>query len=216
MTDPYGMKGIGDLAFAMGINRLVFHTWALHPFEERAPGMTMGPFGVNFSRMNTWWGKPAKAYFDYLRRCQYMLRQGEFVADILYFYGEVLNTLENYIEPTLPEGYSYDGIDAGTLWSRVEGRNGQLLLPNGLSYRVLVLKDNRQMSPEILSKIRELVKAGATVVGPKPVESPSLENYPRCDEQVRKIAFELWGDIDGKLVTESVYGKAGLFGAICG
>ena len=210
MTDPYGMKGIGDLAFAMGINRLVFHTWALHPFEERAPGMTMGPFGVNFSRMNTWWGKPAKAYFDYLRRCQYMLRQGEFVADILYFYGEgVPNTMpsKNYIEPTLPEGYSYDGIDAGTLLSRVEVRNGQLLLPNGLSYRVLVLKDNRQMSPEILSKIRELVKAGATVVGPKPVESPSLENYPRCDEQVRKIAFELWGDIDGKLVTESVYGK---------
>ena len=50
--------------------------------------MTMGPFGVNFSRMNTWWGRPAKAYIDYLRRCQFMLQQGRYVADILYFYGE--------------------------------------------------------------------------------------------------------------------------------
>ena len=93
MTDPYGLKGIGDLAYTMGINRLVFHTWALHPWLDRAPGMTMGPFGVNFSRMNTWWGRPAKAYIDYLRRCQQMLQQGRYVADIFYFYGEGTRTL---------------------------------------------------------------------------------------------------------------------------
>ena len=70
-TDPHGLKGIGDLAFAMGINRLVFHTFAHDPWPttQRVPGMTMGPFGVNFSRKDTWWGRPAKAWIDYLRRC---------------------------------------------------------------------------------------------------------------------------------------------------
>lgn len=210
MTDPYGMKGIGDLAYAMGINQLVFHTWALHPWADHAPGMTMGPFGVNFSRLNTWWGRPAKAYLDYLRRCQYMLQQGQFVADILYFYGEgAPNTMpaKSLIKPALPDGYSYDGCDAGTLLSRVGVKDGRLTLPNGLSYRVLVLKDDQHMTLELLTKIKDLVKAGVTVIGPKPQESLGLKNYPRCDEEVRKLANELWGNIDGKSSTERAYGK---------
>ncbi len=205
MTDPYGLKGIGDLGFAMGINRLVFHTWALHPWLDRAPGMTMGPFGVNFSRMNTWWGRPAKAYIDYLRRCQSMLQQGRYVADVLYFYGEGAPSMlpaRPLIKPALPDGYSYDGCDAGTLLSRVEVKDGRLTLPNGMSYRVLVLKDENHMTPELLARVGDLVQAGATVVGPRPHESPSLRGYPRCDDQVRKLADDLWGSIDGKAVTE--------------
>ncbi|MCL5097500.1 MAG: discoidin domain-containing protein [Candidatus Omnitrophica bacterium] len=210
MTDPYALKGIGDLAFSMGINRLVFHTWALHPWLDRAPGMTMGPFGVNFSRMNTWWGRPAKAYIDYLRRCQYLLQQGRPVADILYFYGEgAPNTLppKPLVKPPLPDGYSYDGCDAETLLSQVQVNEGRLMLTNSLSYRVLVLKDDPHMTPGLLVKLRDLVHAGATVIGPKPIESPSLKDYPRCDEEVRKLADEVWGGIDGKTVTEHTFGE---------
>ncbi len=195
LTDPYGLKGIGDLAFANGINRYVFHTWAHHPFLDRAPGMTMGPFGVNFSRMNTWWGRPAKAYIDYLRRCQEMLQQGRYVADILYFYGEgAPNTLPQkpLIKPALPEGYAYDGCDADILFSRVEVKDGRLTLPDGMSYRVLVLKEDHRMTPKLLARIKELVRAGATVIGLKPQESPSLSDYPQCDDQVRKLADEAW------------------------
>ncbi|MFH1006251.1 MAG: glycosyl hydrolase [Candidatus Latescibacterota bacterium] len=209
MTDPYGLKGIGDLAYAMGINRLVFHSWALHPWLDRAPGMTMGPFGVNFSRMNTWWGKPAKAYVGYLRRCQDMLQQGRYVADILYFYGEgAPNTLPSkpLIRPALPDGYSYDGCDAGTLLSRVEVKDGRLTLPDGMSYRILVLKEDHRMSPELLARVINLVQAGATVIGPKPLESPSLKDYPRCDEEVRELADEVWGGVDGRTLTDHAFG----------
>ena len=197
-TDPYGLKGIGDLAFAMGINRLVFHSWAHHPWPDRAPGMTMGPFGVNFSRMNTWWGRPAKAYVDYLRRCSQLLQQGRFVADILYFYGEgAPNTLpsKNLIRPALPDGYAYDGCDADTLRTRVEVKDGRLALPDGMSYRVLVLKDDPRLTPETLGKIKALVQAGVTVIGPKPQESPSLMDYPRCDERVRALADDVWNRV---------------------
>jgi hypothetical protein len=209
MTDPYALKGIGDLAYAMGINRLVFHTWALHPWADRAPGMTMGPFGVNFSRMNTWKGRPAKAYIGYLRRCQEMLQQGRYVADILYFYGEGAPNMlpeKGLIKPALPEGYSYDGCDTATLLSRVEVKDHRLTLPDGMSYRVLVLKEDHRMTPELLARVKDLVKAGATVIGLKPLESPSLKDYPRCDEEVRKLADELWGGVDGKTVTERAFG----------
>jgi hypothetical protein len=195
LTDPYGLKGIGDLAFANGINRYVFHTWAHHPFLDRAPGMTMGPFGVNFSRMNTWWGRPAKVYFDYLRRCQGMLQQGRYVADILYFYGEgAPNTLpmKPLIKPALPDGYAYDGCDADILYSRIKVKDGLLMLPDGMSYRVLVLKEDPCMTPKMLARIGDLVKAGATVIGLKPQESPSLKDYPHCDAVVRKLADEVW------------------------
>ena len=209
LTDPYGLKGIGDLAFAMGINRLVFHTWAHHPWPDRAPGMTMGPFGVNFSRKNTWYGRPMKAYLDYLRRCQSTLQEGLFVADILYFYGEGAPNMlpaKPLIQPALPDGYSYDGCDAATLLSRVEVEDGRLALPDGMSYRVLVLKDDDRMTLELLARLKELVRAGATVVGRKPTQSPSLRDYPKCDEQVRRLADELWGAGDGKTTVDRTFG----------
>ena len=215
-TDPYGLKGIGDLAFAMGINRFVFHTYAHDPWptDERVPGMTMGPFGVNFSRKDTWWGRPAKAWIDYLRRCQFMLQQGLYVADILYFYGEgAPNTLppKKLIDPLMPDGYSYDGCDAKTLLTRVKVENGRLTLPDGMRYRVLVLKNDSRMTPQLLKRVKELVEQGATVIGPRPLKSHSLADYPRCDEELKNLANEIWGDIDGKNITEHALGKGRVF-----
>ena len=213
-TDPLGLKGIGDLAFAMGINRFMFHTYAHDPWptDERVPGMTMGPFGVNLSRKDTWWGRPSKAWIDYLRRCQFMLQQGLYVADILYFYGEgAPNTLppKKRIEPfpAWPDEYSYDGCDAETLLTRVQVKDGRLTLPDGMSYRVLVLKNDTRMTPRLLKRLKELVLQGATVIGPRPLASPSLAYYPQCDKEVKKLAGELWGDIDGEKITEHDLGQ---------
>jgi len=63
------------------------------------------------------------------------------------------------------------------------------------------------MRPEVLRKISQLVGDGATVVGPKPKQSPSLANYPDADIQVKDMAGKLWGEIDGVNVTENKIGK---------
>ncbi len=203
---PFDHKMLGDLQFAVGINQFVFHRFAHQPWLDRVPGMTMGHWGTNFDRTNTWW-EQARAWMTYLTRCQYLLQQGRSVADVCYFYGEdVPNTLAGRV-PALPPGYDYDACNAEVLLQRMTVKDGRLVLPNGVSYAVLLLADSDRMTVPLLRKIAALVSAGATVVGRRPERSPSLVDYPRCDEQVRQLATDVWGDGDGVKVTEHRYGQ---------
>jgi len=197
---PGNMKDQSDWAFCAGINRFVYHTFAHKPYGDRLkPGVTMGPYGVHWDRGQTWWPM-VHAYHEYVTRCSFLLSQGSSVADILYLTPEgapyVFRAPASALEGTdvLPDrkGYSFDGCSP-LLLQNAEVRDGRIVFPGGASYNVLVLPDVATMTPELLVKIASLVKAGATVVGNPPSKSPSLVNYPACDEQVRKLADELWG-----------------------
>jgi hypothetical protein len=127
-----------------------------------------------------------------------MLQQGKFVADIVYFYGEDSNITALFGSklPDIPAGYSYDFINADALMNRLTVTDGRITTTTGMSYRVLALDPNSQhMSLAVLQKIRDLVNAGAAVVGPKPIETPSL-----ADDQAefRAVADQLWGPGMGK------------------
>jgi hypothetical protein len=196
---PASIKALGDWAFCEGINRFVFHRYALQPWRDYAPGMSMGPWGLHYERTQTWWEQSA-AWHEYLARCQYLLRQGLFVADILYLEPE---GSPRRFSPTLPgvagntperPRYNYDGCTPEVLLTRVKVKAGKLVLPDGMSYRLLVLPQVETMTPALLKRIKELVQDGATVVGPPPVKSPSLTGYPNCDAEVRQLATELWED----------------------
>src|SRR3546814_5510220 len=81
------MKALGDEMYALGLNHFVFHRYAQQPHPTARPGMTMGPWGFHFDRTNTWFDD-AGPWLTYAARCQHLLRQGSFAADILYFAGE--------------------------------------------------------------------------------------------------------------------------------
>lgn len=206
---PYALKALGDFIYCAGVNRFIFHRYAHQPWLDRKPGMTMGPHGFHFEWTITWW-EQAPAWLEYLSRCQYLLQQGLFVADACYFVGEgAPNGLpgRDQLRPRLPEGYDYDGCDDEVILKRLSVQEGKLVLPDGMSYRVLVLLDSHTMTPSLLRKIRELVLNGATLIGPKPVKSPSLQGYPEGDEEVKRLADEVWGDCDGERVTEHSFGR---------
>lgn len=204
---PGSIKSLADRAFCEGINRLVFHRYALQPWKQAVrPGMTMGPYGVHYERTQTWWEQSAR-WHQYLARCQHLLRQGLFVADICYLQPQA----PPYAYAAHPrQGYDWDECDAETVMNRMFVKDGRIALPDGMSYRVLVLPQTRLMTPELLRKIGELVRAGATVVGPPPVKSPSLRDYPECDREVQALAQALWGDCDGVRVKERRCGKGRL------
>ena len=203
LVEPYSIKVLGDQIFCAGVNRFIMHRYAHQPWLNVEPGMTMGPWGTNFERTITWW-EQSKGWLSYLSRCEFLLQSGLFSADVCYFYGEAgANDLPDRrgLRPVLPEGYDYDGCDASAV-KQMTVKNGRVVLPDGMSYRVLVLPQSKFMTPKMLEKIAGLVKAGAVVVGPKPTQSPSLSDYPNCDQTVRQLADEIWGDCDGVTIKE--------------
>lgn len=207
---PANMKTEGDYFFTQGINRFIFHTFTHQPRLDVLPGITMGPHGMQNHRNNTWFEQGA-AWNTYLTRCQALLQAGRSVIDLCYLINEhspLANRLPQRLPPkdferqlpspgndsqvlellpAPPKGYDYDVATSTTVMA-MSVKDGQLVLPSGMTYRVLVLPPSQSMRPALVKKIAELVQAGAVVVGSKPTRSPSLENFPECDEQVRHFA----------------------------
>ena len=203
---PALLKKRGDWSFTEGINQFVLHLYIQQPDDKRIPGINAW-FSTEFNRHNTWF-KQGKSWADYIRRCQSLLKEGNYVADVCYFIGEDVPKMTGTRDPALPEGYSYDYINADVIMKRLSVKDGKFVLPDGMSYRIMVLPKLKTMRPEVLKKIEELVKQGGIILGPPPQKSPSLQNYPECDEKVRDIASKLWQEkyyVNGKL--KHAYGK---------
>ena len=190
LQHPGSIKALGDKAFCEGVNRFVFHRYAMQPWLGYRPGMAMGPWGLHYERTSTWW-EPARPWHEYLARCQFLLRQGVFVADICYLQPEAA---PQEFKASPRRGYDYDAGTAEALLARMSVKDGRIVLPDGMSYRVLVLPETTRMTPALLRKVKELLSAGAKVIGPsRPSKSPGLSGYPACDAEVKRLADELWG-----------------------
>jgi hypothetical protein len=204
---PLTLKPTADKEMMMGLNRFVIHTSVHQPLMDKRPGFSLGPFGQWFNRNETW-AEQAKPWVTYLARSSYLLQQGKFVADIVYFYGEDTNLTDLFLHkaPPIPDGYNFDYINADALIHVLTFKDGQLATPGGMRYRVLALDPHAQhMSAPVLRKIRELVQAGAIVCGAKPTDSPSLADDAK---DFQKTADELWGSGEGASFGKGhVYGK---------
>jgi hypothetical protein len=201
---PAKLKQRGDRFFTEGINNTLLHVY-IHQPAETTPGMNAW-FGNEFNRHNTWFGQ-MDLFIQYLKRVNYMLQKGNYVADVAYFIGEDVPKMTGVCNPTLPVGYSFDYINSEVIMNRLSVKDGRLILPDGMSYRILVLPELTNMRPELLKKITQLVKEGAVVLGPAPDHSPSLENFPQCDQQVKQMASDLWGEVDGIKLKSAGAGK---------
>ncbi|MBS1812448.1 MAG: glycoside hydrolase [Acidobacteria bacterium] len=189
---PEILKPTADLELASGLNRFVIHTSVHQPTDQKIPGLGLGPFGQWFTRHETW-GEQAKAWTDYLSRSSHLLQQGKFVADVLYYYGEDNNITALFGKklPNVPTGYSFDFVNADALINVLSVKDGKIVTPSGMSYQVLALDENaKNMSLPVLRKIRDLVKAGATITGVRPEKIASLSDNP---EEFKAIVAEVWG-----------------------
>jgi len=164
------------------------------------------PFGNEFNRKNTWFSQ-MDVYTQYLKRTNFMLQQGLNVADVAYFIGEDTPKMTGITYPALPVGYQLDYMNAEVIEKYMTVKDGLITLPHGTQYRILVLPKLETMRPELLAKIKQLVNDGAVVMGAAPKRSPSLQNQPVADQEVQKLAAELWGEVDGVTMKSGKVGK---------
>jgi hypothetical protein len=202
---PAFLKPFADINFVDGGNFFVLHTFTASPLHLGKPGYEYFA-GTHFNTNNTWWQQSGN-FFDYLGRCQYLLRKGHFVADVCCYVSDA-----NYVRwgrakkwneksaLMLDAGYAYDMVNTGILSQQLTVKDGMLVLPGGMRYSLLVIDpDITTMPLEALKKIAALVKAGATVVlgNTRPVSTGDLRNYPQCDTELVQLAEQLWGKGQG-------------------
>jgi hypothetical protein len=205
MNYPATLKQRADRSFTEGINNTLLHVYIQQPYEDKMPGMN-AYFGTEFNRKNTWF-YDMDDFLKYIKRCNLLLQQGKYVADVAYFISEDTPKMTGIQEPALPHGYSFDYINGEVIKTRLTVKDGNLVLPDGMKYRILVLPKLENMRPELLAKIKELVNSGAVVLGPKPSRSPSLQNFGKADLEIQQLTAELWGNINTSTVKVNHYGK---------
>src|SRR6185437_14873499 len=192
--DPYFLKSYGDCAFCLGLTRNVLCFSASQPSLTDKPGYEWEHTGTHLDRNVTWWPK-SSAWLSYLARCQYLLRQGRFCADLLYFTGEAIPNFALRDRKPIA-GYDYDVINADALLTRTQAKNGQIVLPGGVGYRYLIIPEGAvdSMTPAVILKLKTLVEGGITLIGAPPKTSLGLMDYPHSQQKIEAAAHELWGD----------------------
>lgn len=208
---PRDLKGIIDQVFCDGVNRIYWHTYTSSPDEYGLPGVEYFA-GTHFNRNVTWFNQ-SNSFVNYINRCQFMLGQGLYHADILSYYG---GGVPNYVfQDTdvkgVPQGYAWDMCNSEVLLSRASVKNGRIYLPDGMSYTMLTLSDHKDISLPVLKKIEQMVKEGIILVGNPPERPSGLTGYPESDQELKRIVKKLWGDLDQKNITVNTYGKGKVY-----
>ncbi|MBO9154728.1 glycosyl hydrolase [Chitinophaga sp. GCM10012297] len=208
---PYALKVQGDHMYSLGINQLMFHVMVHQPYLHGVPGFCMGPYGSHFDRTNTW-AALAGGWTEYLTRAQYLLQQGHYIADFVFFKGEEPSASIpdiDHVSPTNPTGYGADVIGPDALFRdiRIDGR--KIVFPGGMTYRVMVVIQLKEISLPVLQKLKTLVEEGMLLaLNGKPEAAPGLGGDASA---LQALTDEMWGDLDGITVKERRLGKGTIF-----
>jgi len=185
------LKEVANLNCVEGVTHLVFHTYTHNPRTDwLPPGTSFGSrIGTPFLRGQTWW-KHIPEFTTYLSRLNYMFERGIPVSDILWYLGdEIDHKPDQRIEI---KGYKYDYCNPDVLLHRLAVKDGKIVTPEGISYRVLWIPDNERMLPETLEKLVSFAQQGAVIVGNAPKSLATLAGGQEAQRRFDAAVKELW------------------------
>jgi hypothetical protein len=189
---PFDIKPIGDRAFCEGMNRVVFHGFSHNPTGSGFPGIVYHA-GTHFNDKRVWWPK-IKPFVDYISRVSFIFQEAKFVSDVLYYYGDRIPnaaTAKNTHFIVGP-GYDYEIVNTEILLNNLTVKNGKLVLSNGAIFSMLSLESEGDINPDVLTRLNELAKQGAIIVGVRPEKVAELKNKPDKGEIGEKLMIQLW------------------------
>ena len=160
------IKNLADAAYAFGINEFVVCASA---YQADTTGLRLNTANGRqyaLNRMNTLWPL-SRPFWDYQARCSWMLRQGKPVSDCCLYLGDEvpMRTLAHRLPP-LPQGYDFDAFTTDALLHRMTARGGRVVLPDGVSYALMLLPSEEVLTPAARQKVDELMAAGVKVWDP--------------------------------------------------
>jgi len=189
----HDLKPAMDYEYCEGLNMIFFHTFTCSPKEMGIPGQEYFA-GTHVNPQVTWW-EYSDSFMDYMNRIQSVVQQGKFVADVLYYYGDHVPNIavnKGFNRAGALPGYDYDVTNEEVLL-KLKVVNGKIVVPGGISYRLLVLPDHKVLSLAVLEKVQKLLEQGATVLGPKPERLVSLVGGEPAQQKFHKLADSIWG-----------------------
>ncbi len=206
---PFDLKPLANRAFCEGMNRVVVHGFSHNPAGMGYPGIVYHA-GTHYNDKRVWWPK-IKPFNDYLARISYILQQADFVADVLYYYGD---EVPNFVAPkntrfSVGVGYDYEIINTEILLNDLQVEDGQLVLSNGAWFKLLSLGENTKVNPAVVEKLGQLAQKGAIMIGTKPEESIGLSHQPQATQKVKSLADSLW--TSSQSLSEEQLDKGGIF-----
>jgi hypothetical protein len=187
------IKSLADYAYAFGINEFVICASPYQPWLDKIPGSTGGGRQYAINRNNTWWDY-SKPFWDYQARNAHILRLGKSSNDLCVYLGENAPVkILTYRLPEIPGGFDFDAFTSHALHARMSAKDGLIMLPDGVSYKMMVLPRNSNVPFAALEKIAGMVKDGIKIYGAKPQMSESFIDYDNLSAY-KRLADELWGE----------------------
>ena len=160
------IKNLADAAYAFGINEFVVCAVAYQADAGSRRLNTANGRQYVLNRLNTLWPL-SRPFWDYQARCSWMLRQGRPVSDFaLYLGDDVPKRILAHLLPPIPQGYDYDALTTDALLHRVRAVDGRLVLPDGVSYSMLLLPYDETLTPAVRQRVEALRAAGVKVWDP--------------------------------------------------
>ncbi len=201
------LKEYADYHFIEGVTHNVFHTYTHNPqIGFLPPGTSMGSaIGTPFLRGQTWWPY-MREFTTYLARCSYMLERGRSVSDVLWYLGDEISHKPDQEYP-FPAGYKYDYCNPDVLLNRLSVKDGAVVTPEGLSYRLIWIPENKRMRPETLERLYALLEQGATVVASAPRSIATLVGGEQAQERFDKAVEAIWGRAKSGAITTVGQGR---------
>ncbi len=189
---PMTLKPFGDMAFARGLNRFVFHTSAHQP-NDLMPGFSLGRYGTHFGRANVWW-KDSKAWLSYVAKSQYLLQRGRPYADILYLISGDNELFSSANSNTVNiRGYDYE-LCIPSFLGDAKAIDGKIKFESGMEFSLLITQDVWSASLKDLQKIKSFKDAGVPILGSAPTSPDNLQDTSKNFEAWQKLAQEIWKD----------------------
>ncbi len=215
------LKIASDIFLKNGANKFYNHGYTCSPERDAVPSRSMGA-AIHISHDNVWW-KHYPRLAEYLARCCWMLRQGEFTADIAVYSPlanqwtlDVLNARRwtrdfqwgDLGKLITANGYDFDLINDDILQNCTAIEPGQLKIWRindqiQFDYKVIILPDIKALPLNTLERIQTFVQKGGVAIALEqvPDSSTGLINYHKNDRAVHEIISEMFDEPQGEFGT---------------